>query len=107
MRRVVSGREAVHHFEDDDGNVLNPLATPPNANGVQFVVGQVSPNYGDDPVDFSATILSNYINNNSSLYVVTNETYEEKINNNKRQIRIPRKKVIDQIYKEYKDIIRG
>ena len=97
------GRFAVHHFEDSDGNVLNPLATPPDADGVQLPVGTER---STTPVSFSESILSNYLNG-SSLYVVTNQDYEEKVNNNKRQIRIPRKQVVDQIFKEYKDIIRG
>ena len=101
--RVDDGRFAVHHFEDSDGNVLNPLATPPDADGVQLPVGTER---STTPVSFSESILSNYLNG-SSLYVVTNQDYEEKVNNNKRQIRIPRKQVVDQIFKEYKDIIRG
>ena len=101
--RVDDGRFAVHHFEDSDGNVLNPLATPPDADGVQLPIGTER---STTPVSFSESILSNYLNG-SSLYVVTNQDYEEKVNNNKRQIRIPRKQVVDQIFKEYKDIIRG
>ena len=102
--RVDDGRFAVHHFEDSDGNVLNPLATPPDADGVQLPVGTERSTGG--PVSFGESILSNYLQG-SSLYVVTNQDYEEKVNNNKRQIRIPRKQVVDQIFKEYKDIIRG
>ena len=102
--RVDDGRFAVHHFEDSDGNVLNPLATPPDADGVQLPVGTDRSTGG--AVTFGESILSNYLNG-SSLYVVTNQDYEEKVNNNKRQIRIPRKQVVDQIFKEYKDIIRG
>ena len=102
--RVDDGRFAVHHFEDSDGNVLNPLATPPDADGVQLPVGTDRSTGG--AVTFGESILSNYLQG-SSLYVVTNQDYEEKVNNNKRQIRIPRKQVVDQIFKEYKDIIRG
>ena len=102
--RVDDGRFAVHHFEDSDGNVLNPLATPPDADGVQLPVGTERSTGG--AVFFGESILSNYLQG-SSLYVVTNQDYEEKVNNNKRQIRIPRKQVVDQIFKEYKDIIRG
>jgi len=102
--RVDDGRFAVHHFEDSDGNVLNPLATPPDADGVQLPVGTERSTGG--AVTFGESILSNYLQG-SSLYVVTNQDYEEKVNNNKRQIRIPRKQVVDQIFKEYKDIIRG
>ncbi len=105
VSKVVDGRFAVHHFEDSDGNVLNPLATPPNDDGVQFPLTSTNLDT-NSTVGWSSTVLYNYING-SSLYVVTNQDYEEKINNNKRQIRIPRKQVIDQIYKEYKDIIRG
>jgi hypothetical protein len=60
----------------------------------------------DRTVEFSDTLLYNYIYNSSSTYVVSNEEYEEIVNNNKRKIRIPRKDVVEQIFKEYKDIVR-
>ena len=105
VRRAVDGRYALHHFEDPETKqVLNPLATPLN-DGVQYPLNTRHPVL-DRTVEFSDTLLYNYIYNSSSTYVVSNEEYEEIVNNNKRKIRIPRKDVVEQIFKEYKDIVR-
>ncbi len=103
VRRSVGGRYALHHFEKD-GQVLNALATSPDSNDVQYPLN--SSKADGSTVLWSDTLLYNYIYNESSTYVITNEAYEEIVNNNKRQIRIPRREVVNQIFKEYKDIIR-
>ena len=105
VRRSVRGRSALHHFEDPETKqILDPLATPPT-NGIQYAIHTDYPGF-DRKVVFSDTLLYNYIYNLSSNFVVSNEEYEEVINNNKRKIRIPRKDVVEQIFKEYKDIVR-
>jgi len=104
VRRAVNGRNAMHHFENE-GQVLNALATPPDSNDVQYPLN--SSNANGSTVQWSDTLLYNYIYNESSTFVVSNEQYEEKVNNNKRQIRIPDSRVVDEIFKEYKDIVRS
>ena len=82
--------DMMHHFENE-GQVLNALATPPDSNDVQYPLNSSN---ADGNSSVVRHLTYNYIYNESSTYAVSNEEFEEKVNNNKRQIRIPKKKLL-------------
>ena len=102
VRKVVSGDNALHHFEFKKGitggQILNPLAAPPNSNGEQDLIHTRFVKYTD-------TILHNYIENGDTTYVVTNNEYEQRENDKKRRIRIPLPSVVQDINREFSNIV--
>lgn len=82
----------LHHFEDMQGNVLNPLATPPDIDGMQTLIGQ-------DGITFSDSILHSYITgideDINTHKVVTFDDEERKLNDEKRQIKILKKELVE------------
>ena len=102
IRKVVAGDQAVHHFETDKGAtggiILDPLASPPGANNIQTPIHT-------NGIKYSDTILHNYIENDDSTYVVTNAEYERRVNESKRRIRIPSASVVQDINREFSNIV--
>jgi len=96
--KVVQSRFAPHHFEFNN-QILNPLATAPDASGVQQPLNGSSVTYVD-------TILYRYIFNDVDTYVKTNEDYEYDLNDAKKQIRIPKADSIQSLVSEFKRAIR-
>ena len=98
--KVVSGPDAVRRFILDPGSttefVLNPLASPPDSNNQQTPIGMTSSSFdsGLTAVTYGSTILYNYLYNDDATYVQTNKMYEEKLNEEKRIIRLPRREFI-------------
>jgi len=92
----------VHHFETDKGItggiILDPLASPPGADNIQIPIHT-------DEIKYTGTILHNYIENDDATYVVTNREYERRINESKRRIRIPTASVVQDINREFSNIV--
>ena len=104
VARAVEGREAVHHFEQYTGTtsgiVLDPLATPPTTEGVQTKIHE-------NGTTFEDTILYSYIYNNDETYSVSNFRHEFNLNNDKSQIKIPNKNIIQSITRSFRQLIKA
>lgn len=104
IARAVEGREAVHHFEQYTGTtsgiVLDPMATPPTSEGVQTKIHE-------NGTTFKDTILYSYIYNNDETYSVSNFRHEFNLNNDKSQIKIPNKNIIQSITKSFRQLIKA
>ena len=87
VSKVIDSRYALHHFEHL-GRILNPMATPPDDNGNQVPVGQTGDGFSLVPVGITQTILENYINENNTTYVVTNEDHEFLSNQTKMHLNL-------------------
>ncbi|MAL44293.1 baseplate wedge protein 53 [Hyphomonas sp.] len=102
--RAVDGREAVHHFEQYTGTtsgvVLDPLATPPTSEGVQTKIH-------DNGTTFEDTILYSYIYNGDETYSVSNARHEFNLNNDKSQIKIPNKNIVQSITRSFRQLIKA
>jgi len=93
----------LHHFEDNDGNTLNPLATPPDSDGNQILIGQ-------DGKSFLDSILHSYITSNNSDITthkaVTFEDFERGLNDSKRNIKILRKDLVDVVISDLNGVFK-
>lgn len=103
--------QAVHHFKDNNGDTINPLGTPPNDDGIQVVVGQT----GDSPYDVTAatfgnSVLWSYVTSNDESItthsVVTNQTYENDLNESKRSIKVLQRNLLDGIINDFEKVIK-
>ena len=110
VARVSDSRFAPHHFEleksDGERVILNPMGTPPDGDGNQLGYGERN---GNSNVDFSETILSGYIYenlDNIEQYVVTNEAFEQRENDKRRRILIPKKFIVQKINKTFETLVR-
>jgi hypothetical protein len=95
-------------LEKSDGErvILNPMGTPPDGDGNQLGYGEPNVN---SVVDFSETILSGYIYenlDNIEQYVVTNEAFEQRENDKRRRILIPKKFIVQKINKTFETLVR-
>ena len=111
VARVIDSRFAPHHFELEKSNgervILNPMGTPPDGDGNQFAYGE--PNFENNNVDFSETLLSGYIYQtmeNIDQYVITNELFEQRENDKRRRILIPKKFIVQKINKTFENLVR-
>jgi hypothetical protein len=86
--KIVPTPFAVHHFEDADGNILNPRSGPPS-----------------DPTNPSS-ILNRYITETEFVesLSITNETEENRINDRKRSIRVVKPEFISAIITQFRSI---
>jgi hypothetical protein len=114
IKRIVSSKEALHHFEYG-GKVLNPLATPPDDRNNQVPLGMTGAGF-PDPVQYSQTLLYNYINDNDDpyaeyinvgQYVVSNRDYEFAQNEKKRRIKLLRPELLENATRELRNILRS
>lgn len=110
VARVIDSRFAPHHFELEKSNgekvILNPMGTPPDGDGNQLGYGEHN---GNSNVDFSETILSGYIYqnlDNIEQYVITNEAFEQRENDKRRRILIPKKFIVQKINKTFETLVR-
>lgn len=103
VAKVVDSIYAPHHFESA-GSKLNPLATPPDDNGYQVPIGQTGDGFGI-PVTPALTVLDNYINQNDTQYVFTNQDYEFKKNETNRSIKLLSPELLDNVLREFNEVL--
>jgi len=100
----------LHHFEDNSGNILNPLATPPGPDTYQKTIGEADDEDEDGDIKFSDTILYSYVTKNDAdvteYKTVTFEEYERKLNDSKRNIKILRKEMIEIIVNDLGEVFK-
>lgn len=106
VRKVIDSRYALRHFADMNSNRLNPIATPPDSNGDQVPLGQTGEGFAVDLVGTTQTILENYINEDNTEYVVTNETHEFVKNTEHRKIRLLDPRYLENITRELTEILK-
>ena len=101
--KKINSADALHHFEND-GVVLNPLGTSPDNNNFQYALGTTGADGSIVTID--QTLIYNYVNNDINSYVITNSNYEFKLNESKRQIRVPRPELMAVVSSEVKRLIQ-
>jgi hypothetical protein len=100
--KVVPYEYAVHHFEDSDGNVLDPrdpLVKPTNPEDLL--------SYRIDP--YNPSVLSSYVNPVSSseilaISTISNRTQEFKDNDKKRSIRVIKPDFMSSIVTQFRSL---
>jgi hypothetical protein len=111
IKRIVTNNfDAVHHFENPvDGSHLNPFGSAPvGVTGEQSLLGSTGNADGSitSGITYGASLIYDYMKNGTSTYVVTNRSYEEKENEGKRIIKLPRPDMIQLITKEYERLMQ-
>lgn len=104
VRKVVDSRYSLHHFESD-GFRLNPLATPPDGDGTQVPLGQTGSGFLN-LVGTTQTILENYVNDDNTTYVVTNDDYEFRANDEYRTIKLLDPRYLENINRELREVLK-
>lgn len=89
FKRRVLTKDAVHHFEDSSGNILNPLPNP--------ISGETT----------SPLISYTESSELSGVQTVTNREYEELRNDKTREIKVMRPENIQQVVTELESIFRN
>jgi hypothetical protein len=111
IRRIQLNIEAVHHFEDDFGNQLAPLASYDNLiqQGTEVQATSTFDDYGRfSTLPFSETLLGAYLANQAEAQIikaVTNLQYETEINEKRRQIRLPAPEIVGEIANRFEQIL--
>ena len=109
VRRVQLNTEAIHHFVDDNQNLLAPYGTYSGeiqeGNTVQLTYSL--DDYGRTAiVPFDQTLLGAYMENDSQTIVgVTNREHEEAINEARRSINLPAPEVIREFVSSFEQVI--
>ena len=104
VRKVIDSRYAAHHFEDN-GVILNPLATPPDDNGDQVPIGQTGDGFSTSAVGVTQSVLENYINDGTTTYSITNEEYEFGKNETNRKIRLLSPELLENVVRELREVL--
>lgn len=104
VRKIIDSRYSLHHFEED-GVRLNPIATPPDGDGVQIPLGQTGSGFAE-LVGTTQTILENYINDDNTIYVVTNEEYEFRTNDQYKKIKLLDPRYLENINRELREVLK-
>jgi hypothetical protein len=111
IRRIQLNTEAVHHFEDDLGNRLAPLATYSGLiqNGEEVQKTSTPDHYGRSTIlPFDKTLLGAYVTGGTeaqTIKAVTNLEYETNINEKRRQIRLPAPEIVSEIANKFEEIL--
>jgi hypothetical protein len=106
VRKVIDSRYSVHHFEENN-NRLNPMATPPDDKGNQVPVGQTGDGFSEHTVGTTQTILENYINDQDTTYLITNEQYEFGNNEKNRQIKLLSPELLENVVREMREVLES
>ncbi len=105
VTKILDSKFCVHHFEDN-GNRINPIATPPDSNGNQVPLGQTGDGFSTNNVGTTQTVLENYINDGFDDYVITNESYEFKQNTQYRRIKLLDPRYLENISRELREVLK-
>ena len=107
-RKVEYSYEAAHHFEDGGSTLqhtINPFGTAPDSEGLQYMVGQTGSTGA--VVQWSDTVLQNYIVDKTNTHTITNSAYENRLNEEKRTVKILKKKYLTRVIDEFEKVLRG
>tara|TARA_R100001443_G_scaffold87091_1_gene93653 strand:- start:344 stop:1234 length:891 start_codon:yes stop_codon:yes gene_type:complete len=104
VRKVIDSRYALHHFENDN-ITLNPMATPPDDLGNQVPLGQTGDGFSSIPVGVTQTVLENYINDNDTNYIITNEEYEFGKNELNRKLKLLSPELLENVVRELREVL--
>ena len=100
MNRVVfDNTYALHHFEDSDGNVLDPYE--------DFVGRTLSRTSLTDSALSENFMLKSYIEESSDTNVIVNRVYEDNLNDDKRNIKILKIEYVQRAIDAYLNIFNG
>lgn len=108
LKTVDYSREAPYGFGQGSTGAsadLDPLGTTPDANGVQASIGTTNSTHSTS-VTFGNTLLYDYITNNTQTYIVTNNEYEQNLNEQKRFIKVLDPVFIPQIELQMRELLR-
>jgi len=111
IKRVQLNMEALHHFENDLGVYLDPLGKY----SAEIQRGEVEQAlYSFDEFDryiqlpFNQTLLGSYLSDSSeaqTINAVTNLGHEERINEDRRLIKLPSPEIVRQISNEFERVL--
>jgi hypothetical protein len=104
--------QAAHHFEDTNGNKINPVGTPPDATGLQISVGSTGASpYGITAPNFTDTISYSYSNSNdasaTTWKTITNHAYEDTLNESKRSVKLLRPDMVRIVVDNFEEVIKS
>jgi hypothetical protein len=111
LRRTQLNLEALHHFEDENGVELAPLASYGELiqEGTQSQETSTVDEYGRPaPLLFNQTLLGAYLNpigEGQIIRAVTNLEHEERINESRRTIVLPHPDIVRSIASRFERII--
>lgn len=91
--KVIESPYAMHHFEDANGLILNPLLPLNKQDGYLSPESLAGHTFGD-------TLLGRYVNEDFTTYSVTNREYEDRENDNRRNILVLTKPAADRVNKQ-------
>ena len=104
--------QAAHHFENTEGESINPVGTPPDADGLQVTVGATGASpYGTTGPNYDDTLSYSYANSNdadaTTWKVITNDLYERNLNESKRSIKLLRPDITQVVIDNFEEIIKS
>lgn len=91
--KIIESPYAMHHFEDANGTLLDPML-PLNKQS-----GYISPSSLSGHT-FGDTMLGRYINEDLTTYSITNREYEDRENDNRRNILVLTKSAAERVNKQ-------
>lgn len=111
IKVVLYNKEAVHHFVDDFGNILDPYGKINiNQYSDQKIYSTSSIFYNSDGYtnlsDNNDYALNRYLNGSFEANSITNETYEYQVNDFKRNIKILKVEYIDSIVSDIENLFK-
>lgn len=111
VQKVVDSAEAVNYFaerlEGSSADPLNPLASVPNANGVQTSIGTTSADFATAVTYGTPTLLFDYIYNNTGTYAITNKMKDFKDNYDKSKLILVNPKYVPAIEFEMRKLLKN
>ena len=111
VQKAVDSIDAPSYFaeslEGASSDPLNPLASVPNAHGVQTSIGTTSADFATAVTYGTPTLLFDYVYNNVGTYVVTNRTKEFKDNYDKSVLNLIDPKFVPALELEMRKLFRN
>ena len=111
VQKAVDSIDAPSYFaeslEGASSDPLNPLASVPNAHGVQTSIGTTSADFATAVTYGTPTLLFDYVYNNVGTYVVTNRTKEFKDNYDKSVLNLIDPKYVPALELEMRKLLRN
>ena len=102
VRKVIGSKFAPHHFEFENSKgekiLLNPMGTYP--------VGDEASQQHFGEGSFQDTLLHRYIYNDEDDFIITNQEHETRLNNQRKNILVPKKFIVQKINQEFESLVR-
>ena len=111
VQKAVDSIDAPSYFaeriEGASSDALNPLASVPNADGIQTSIGTTSADFATAVTYGTPTLLFDYVYNNVGTYIVTNREKEFKDNYDKSVLNLINPKFVPALELEMRKLFRN